>query len=154
MDGDNKMENTLKLIKEYFDTNAIKYKTKVLSKKRRTVFNLGIDMENVIGNLSMIISVSENDYITLAILNSKAEKDKLHAVAEYLHRANYGLKNGNFELDFTDGEIRYKAYVNFENTTISNEIIEASIMVPIAAFEQYGRGLIQTMLTGVVADVE
>jgi hypothetical protein len=30
------------------------------------------------------------------------------AVAEYLTRANYGLAAGNFELDFDDGEVRYK----------------------------------------------
>ncbi|MBE9141503.1 YbjN domain-containing protein [Nodosilinea sp. LEGE 07088] len=37
-----------------------------------------------------------------------APEDKRAAVAEFLTRANYGMVLGNFELDFDDGEIRYK----------------------------------------------
>ena len=35
-------------------------------------------------------------------------------MAEFLTRANYGLRIGNFEMDFEDGEVRYKSSVDFE----------------------------------------
>ena len=31
---------------------------------------------------------------------------------KYLTLANYGVVNGNFEMDLSDGEIRYKSYVD------------------------------------------
>ena len=34
------------------------------------------------------------------------------AVSEFITRANYNLNNGNFEMDFNDGELRYKATVS------------------------------------------
>jgi len=37
-----------------------------------------------------------------------APPERRQAVAEFLARANYGLRLGNFELDFNDGELRYK----------------------------------------------
>ncbi len=40
-----------------------------------------------------------------------APEDKRAAVAEFLTRANYGMVLGNFELDFEDGEIRFKTSV-------------------------------------------
>jgi len=39
---------------------------------------------------------------------------KLMAVAEFLTRANSGMILGNFELGFTDGEIRYKTSIDVE----------------------------------------
>ena len=53
----------------------------------------------------------------LTYLPMKVEEDKRAAVAEYLTRANYGLHVGNFEMDMTDGEVRYKTTgVADENT--------------------------------------
>ena len=146
------MENTIKLIKKFFKSNNWKYESEVLNE--HTIFRFGVDTEIVIGNLDMLICVVESDYIVLAVLNNKAEKDKLPAVSEYLHRANYGLKNGNFELDYSDGEIRYKSYVNFRNSILSDKIITESIMMPIAMFTKYGNNLLETMVTGVVAEVQ
>jgi hypothetical protein len=37
-----------------------------------------------------------------------APEDRRLAVAEYITRANFGFRLGNFELDFNDGEIRFK----------------------------------------------
>lgn len=43
---------------------------------------------------------------------------------EYITGANYGLRNGNFEMDVEDGEIRYKVYVNVKGMNdISDDII-------------------------------
>jgi len=44
---------------------------------------------------------------------------KLMAVAEFLTRANSGMILGNFELGFTDGEIRYKTSIDVEGDRLS-----------------------------------
>ena len=48
-----------------------------------------------------------------AILPLTAPGDKKDKVAEYLHRANYDMMLGNFELDFRDGEIRFKVTTDY-----------------------------------------
>ncbi len=40
--------------------------------------------------------------------------DRRSAMAEFLIRANYGLVIGNFEMDYDDGEVRYKTSLDVE----------------------------------------
>ena len=44
------------------------------------------------------------------------------AIAEFITRANYGMALGNFELDFNDGEVRYKTSVDVTETEITSGI--------------------------------
>ncbi|NJL06648.1 MAG: YbjN domain-containing protein [Chloroflexaceae bacterium] len=46
------------------------------------------------------------------------------AMAEFLTRANYGLVLGNFEMDFEDGEIRYKTSIDVERIPL--DLLEQS----------------------------
>src|SRR5438552_649977 len=50
------------------------------------------------------------------------------AVAEYLTRANWGLLNGNFELDFNDGQVRFKTSIQLQNTIVTAELLRPLIL--------------------------
>lgn len=79
-------------------------------------------------------------------LQATAEEKCYSKISEYLHRANYGLRNGNFEFNYGSGEIRYKIFVDFENRELSKDVVARSIFMPIFMFDRYGRGLIKLML--------
>lgn len=136
------MENIIQLLHDFFKNGDWKYSYD----EEKNIFTSGINMNSALGNLNIIVRVRETSYTVYTILNSTAEKDTLNFVAEYLHRANYGLINGNFELDFDDGEVRYKTFVNFKDTAVSNEIIQDSVLLPIFMFEKYGKNLMKVML--------
>ena len=136
------MENAVKLIHEFFKKSMMKYD--YIEEKK--LFLSGIKMEGVIGNLRLFIPVSEDSYLVYATLNGTPESEFYGNVAEYLHRANYGLRNGNFEFDYTDGEIRYKTFVNFEGIQLTMDVVADSILLPILMFEQYGKNLLQVMM--------
>ena len=139
------MENTVNLIKKFFDKGGWKYNYKEVS-DGRAIFTAGVNMNNALGNLRICIIVRQDYYTVYAIFNNHAEKKYYSQVAEYLHRANYGMKNGNFEFDFEDGEVRFKTYVNFEGIQLSDDIIEESILVPVFMFDTYGKNLLRIML--------
>ncbi len=136
------MENVIKLIHEFFKKAEMKYQYN----EEKKIFISGINMDGVLGNLRLYIPVYEYSYIVYAILNSTPEKKFYGEVAEYLHRANYGLLNGNFEFDYRDGEIRYKSFVNFDGIQLSIDIITQSIVTPVIMFEQYGKNLLRVMM--------
>jgi len=48
-----------------------------------------------------------------ALLPLSAPEKYRGDIAEYLHRANYDMMVGNFEMDFRDGEIRFKVTTDF-----------------------------------------
>jgi hypothetical protein len=60
----------------------------------------------------MIILVTDDSYTAYVKISLDTDDNSKVAVAEFLTRANYGIKNGCFEMDFLDSEIRYRTYVN------------------------------------------
>jgi hypothetical protein len=62
-------------------------------------------------------------------------------VAAFLTRANYGLALGNFELDFGDGEIRYKTVLEAEGRYISPALVKRLVKANGLAMETYLPGI-------------
>ncbi len=67
------------------------------------------------------------------------------AMAEFLTRVNYGLWIGNFELDFGDGEIRYKSSIDFEGTQLNTELIRNAVYPALDTMRTYLPGLIEVI---------
>lgn len=63
------------------------------------------------------------------------------AVAEYLTRANFGLHLGNFEMDFEDGEVRFKTSVDFEGTGLTPALVRTLAYPAVEAMDRYLMGL-------------
>lgn len=136
------MKHAIELIKELFDSEKWKYNYDEDEK----VFITGINMNSVLGSLRIRIFLQDGSYLVYASLQAKAEENCYSKISEYLHRANYGLRNGNFEFNYDSGEIRYKIFIDFENRELSKDVVARSIFVPIFMFDRYGRGLIKLML--------
>ena len=85
-------------------------------------------------------------YSTLEI---KAPEEKRLAVAEFLTRANYGLLIGNFELDFSDGEIRFKTSVDMEDSTFTPKFIQNMVYMNVLMMEKYLTGLMSVIYANV-----
>lgn len=70
------------------------------------------------------------------------------AVAEYITRANYGLRIGNFELDYSDGEVRYKSSLDFEGVTLTPALIRNTIYPAVTTMDRYLPGLMKVIYGG------
>ena len=132
------METMIDLVRDTLDGDDWKYEYDDARKLIRTGVSLNCKLQSV----KIIIHFNEGGYTTLATAPMKADEQYRASVAEYITRANYGLKNGNFEMDFSDGELRYKVYTNYKGLNmLSKEVILDSIMIPPLMFERYGDGL-------------
>ena len=60
--------------------------------------------------------------------------------AHFLTRANYGLATGNFELDFSDGEIRYKTVLDLDGE-LSAPAVKRAVRANGIAMETYLPGI-------------
>ena len=83
----------------------------------------------------------------------KAPEDRRAAVAEFLTRANYGLFIGNFELDFGDGEIRYKTSLDVEGDRLSPALVKPLVYANVLMMDRYLPGMM-TVIYGHVAPAE
>jgi hypothetical protein len=76
--------------------------------------------------------------------------EKRAEMATFLTRANYGLALGNFELDFADGEIRYKTSLSVQGGDVSPTLVRRLAQVNGLAMERYLPS-IAAVLTGTPA---
>ncbi len=72
-------------------------------------------------------------------------ENKLMAVAEFLTRANSRMILGNFELDFTDGEIRYKTSIDVEGDRLSFALIKRLVYANVTMMDEYFPGIMSVV---------
>lgn len=63
-------------------------------------------------------------------------------MSEFLTRANYGMIIGNFEMDWSDGEIRYKTSVDIEGVERATAIIKNLVYPNIQMMDRYLPGVL------------
>ena len=72
----------------------------------------------------------------------EAPANKIVTMAEFLTKANYGLMIGNFELDYNDGEIRYKTSIDVENEQLTTNLVRNLIYVNLETMDNYLPGIV------------
>ena len=78
----------------------------------------------------------------------KAPEDKRPVLADFLTRANYGLYIGNFEMDFNDGEVRYKTSIDVEGTELNHALIKGAVYANVAIMDKYLPGIMSVIYGG------
>jgi hypothetical protein len=71
--------------------------------------------------------------------------EKRLAVAEFITRANYGLIIGNFEMDFQDGEFRYKTSLDLEGVVPVPALFAPLVYANVATMDRYLPGLMAVL---------
>lgn len=118
------------------------------------LFHFGLGLRGKLKKINYIIDVKEDEYLVYAVAPIGADKDDaamMAAMAEFICTANYGLRNGNFEFDFCDGEIRYKTYVPCFGISLTSEIVRRSIYCHASMFDRYSEGIIGILFGGMTA---
>src|SRR5512142_1586506 len=89
----------------------------------RTVYKTGFEGKN--GQFTCYAQErgEQEQFVFYSIFPVRTPEDKMDDVAEFITRANYGMIIGNFELDYGDGEIRYKTSVDVEDIEISEALV-------------------------------
>lgn len=90
-----------------------------------------------------------NDKLVLhMILPLSADEEERAKVAEFILRANYGLKVGGFDFDFNDGEISYRTSIycgSDEFVAPTYEQIDFALVIGMIMVEKYGDALVKVM---------
>ncbi|MEH2215332.1 YbjN domain-containing protein [Nostoc sp.] len=87
----------------------------------------------------------QNQFVFYSICPVNAPENKRLAVAEFLTRANCGMMIGNFELDFTDGEISYKTSIDVEGDRLSFALIQRVVYANVTMMDEYLPGIMSVI---------
>jgi hypothetical protein len=85
--------------------------------------------------------VQQEQFVFYSVCPVNAPENKRLAMAEFLTRANSGMIIGNFELDFADGEIRYKTSIDVQGDFLSFELIKQLVYANVTMMDEYLPGI-------------
>ena len=79
----------------------------------------------------------QNQLVFYSIAPTRAPIERREAVALYLMHVNYGLILGYFELDLSDGEVRFKTSLDIGNHNLTNSLIKPVIFTNVSMMDKY-----------------
>ncbi|HEY9804208.1 MAG TPA: YbjN domain-containing protein [Leptolyngbyaceae cyanobacterium] len=94
----------------------------------------------------------QQQFLFYSICPVNAPADKRLAVAEFITRANCGMMVGNFELDFSDGEISYKTSIDVEGDRLSNALIQRLVYANVMMMDEYLPGIMSVIYGNVLPE--
>jgi len=103
------------------------------------------------GSWTAVADVKEDRGILVfySIGSIKVPEPARVAAAEYLTRANYNLILGNFELDMSDGEVRYKTSLSVgEKGVLTDDLIRPVVLTNFGTMDKYMPGLLAVAMGG------
>ena len=131
-------EEVIDKVRDFLDDGGYRYEYNA----EHSFLKVGFTLKCKLKGVNIIFDFKPIGYIVYAISPLNADKDNIVEMLKYLSMANYKLINGNFEIDVSDGEIRYKCWVGTRGLeTLPTELVDESIGLPIFMFERYGNGI-------------
>ena len=99
------------------------------------------------GKVQLLCFLKDDHVTCYAIAPINVPENSRAAVAEALTRANYGLDRGNYEMDFSDGEVRFKSQVSEADLEADpKEATMLLIFLGISMIQRYGDAIMKVML--------
>ena len=99
----------------------------------------------------MLLYAREPYLVCLAQLPDTIPDERRLEVAEFLHRANYGLLLGSFEMDYDRGEVRYRTALMTEGACPVDGVLDRYIQMPAAMLDRYAAGIEAIVSEGEIA---
>ena len=114
----------------------------------KNIYRLLFDGKN--GRLTCFADLRMNlaQLLFYAIAPIKAPEETRLAVSEFITRANFNMRIGNFELDFSDGEVRYKSSLDFEGVELLPPLIRNTVYPAVNTMDRYLPGLMSVIYGG------
>jgi hypothetical protein len=130
------------VVRDYFNEEEWEF---VKLDEEEEVFQVKYEGANGLWSCYAYANDEASELMFYSICPMAAPPEKLLLIAEFLSRANFGLKIGNFELDFEDGEIRYKTSIDVENDRLSVALVRNLVYCNLQTMDKYLPGIIGVM---------
>ena len=86
-----------------------------------------------------------NQALFVSICPIQAPESKRASMAEFITRANFGLRMGNFEMDYNHGDIRYKTSIDVEGTSLTHPLVQQLVTINLEMMDRYLPGIMRVI---------
>lgn len=143
---DHKMSN-LDICKAFLDEDEWSYHQLEDSSILRMSFN-GNN-----GRWKVFMSADEDGIVAVdSMLEQNVPKDRRIEISELLTRVNYGKRIGGFQLDLSDGELRFHSGIDVEGAELTTSILEHLLYTNVVTMDRYFKVIMAVSYAGVDAE--
>ena len=113
-------------------------------------FQFAIMLNGRLRAMECLIHIFSADLIVYGLIpaiGANAEDpEEMNEMLRFLTMANYKLRNGNFEMDCSDGEIRYKCFIDCRGLDApTQKMIRNALSCTASMFERFGQGILNIL---------
>lgn len=83
----------------------------------------------------------QEQFVFYSVSPINAPPERQTALANFITRANYGMIIGNFEMDHSDGEVRYKTSIDVEGDQLSAALVKQLVYANVIIMDRYLPGI-------------
>ena len=87
----------------------------------------------------------QDQLLVHSVLPIDVPEEQRATLALHLTQVNVGLVIGNFELDLTDGELRYKTSIDVEGGELTDTMLDNLISANVAAVDEHLPGILKIL---------
>lgn len=113
----------------------------------RTVFTVAFDEGPADQGVAQVVENAER-FVFHFIFPGYVPIERRPKVAEFIARANWHLIEGNFQLDFETGALRFKVGIDFSSADFSEPFVRNAILDGMETIETYAEGLTSVIKGG------
>jgi hypothetical protein len=89
--------------------------------------------------------IDQQQFVCYLNYEPSVPQEKIAVVSEFLARVNYGMKIGNFEIDFADGSVRYKSSVCFAGVELGKFLVHNTVIVALNSVQPYSEAYLSVL---------
>ena len=122
-------------MRDYLDAQGWNYDYDAEKQLIRT----GINIKNHVKSLKIFITVNGSVLSTYFIPAVNGDTEEYTELLKFLNFANWNMTSGSFELDPSDGEIRFRYSVRLNDfEAFPESCADAAIVIPAMMYQKYG----------------
>jgi hypothetical protein len=87
----------------------------------------------------------QEQFVFYSVCPVSVPPEKRAVAAEFMTRANYGLVVGNLEMDYDDGEIRFKTSIDVTGASLTPAVIRQVVYGNVVMMDYYLPGLLSLL---------
>lgn len=107
--------------------------------------------EHGVWNCYLVARDEHAQVLVYSVFAEPVAPERRADTAEFLMRANYGLMVGNFEMDLSDGDVRYKTSIQLDAPQIPLETVRNVVLPNLVVMDRYLPGLRAVAGSGLTA---
>jgi len=138
------MPTLFEIVLDFFETDG--WPVELLD--QGTAFSTGFRGESARWPCIGRVREAHSQFIFYSICPMVVAEDRRQAAGEFVNRANSGMLVGNFELDYSDGEIRYKTSLDTEGTDCTAALVKQIVVANVLMMDRYLPGIMSVAFGG------